>query len=99
MVAAGPVAAQESAQDAVPVGQQLPAESGQQIGADGRDEPVVRAQPPEDFLDLVEPQTNYVDIYYGGVKVATGLATFTPSYVQLLDPLAVMPALADVAEP
>ena len=53
MVAAGPVAAQESAQDAVPVGQQLPAESGQQIGADGRDEPVVRAQPPEDFLDLV----------------------------------------------
>ena len=99
VVAARPVAGQDSAQDAAPIGQQLPAESGQQIGADGRDEPVVRAQPPEDFLDLVEPQTNYVDIYYGGVKVATGLATFTPSYVQLLDPLAVMPALADVTEP
>jgi len=90
---------QDNSQDTVVIGQQLPAESGQQVGADNRDEPVVRAQPPEDFLDLVEPQTNYIDIYYGGVKVATGLATFTPSYVQLIDPLAVMPALADVTDP
>ena len=95
----GGVLAQDSAQNAVPVGQQLPVESGQTIGADGPDEPAVRAQPPKDFLDLVEPQTNYVDIYYGGVKVATGLATFTPTSVQLLDPLAVMTALADVTDP
>ena len=90
--------AQDSGQDVVAIGQQLPVESGQEIGADGPEEPAVRAQPPEDFIDLVEPQTNFVDIYYGGLKVATGLATFTPSSVQLLDPLAVMPALADVTD-
>ncbi len=90
-------AAQDSgSSDPAAIGQEYSGEGGTAIGADPAGEAVVRAQPPEDFLELVEPQTNYVDIYYGGVKVATALATFTPSQVQLLNPLEVMPALSDV---
>jgi len=62
-------------------------------------QPVVRAQPPEGFIDLLEPQTNYVDVYYGGRKIASTLATFTPDHVQFDDPFALMSGLADVTAP
>lgn len=86
-----PPAGQEAA---VPIGQEPPPAAG----ADP-DKFEVRAQPPEDFLDLVAPQTTVIDVYYGGTKVATALATFTPSYVQIHDTLALMPSFGDVTEP
>lgn len=80
------------------------AAASQAAGPDGagRKQPAKRPPStwvPPGFEALLEPQTTQIDVYYGGVFVASSLATFTPTEITLLEPDPVVAAIPDVLNP
>ncbi len=53
---------------------------------------------PEGFEFLSEPQTTFVDIYFGGNNIGGTLATFTPDAITFDDPIAVVDMLPNLID-
>ena len=63
--------------------------------------PVVSAEDwiPEGFEDLANPQETVVDVFYGGVYLASVTARFEPGSITVLDSLPVVARLPDLLDP
>ena len=53
---------------------------------------------PEGFEDLVEPQTNVVDVYYNGEPITAAVATYAPGTIEFDDPEAIVAEMADLGD-
>ena len=54
---------------------------------------------PAGFESLTEPQTTFMDVYYGGVPLATVLATYTLDGVSFEDPAEILQLIPAVKNP
>ncbi len=54
---------------------------------------------PPGFETLLDPQTNQVDVYYGGVYLTSALATFTPTRITFNNPADITQHIPDLLAP
>lgn len=55
--------------------------------------------PPEGFEDLMRPQTNLVDVYFGGRLQGQVTATFEPGRLTFANPAAVVALVSEIEDP
>ncbi|MCB1692522.1 MAG: CS1-pili formation C-terminal domain-containing protein [Pseudomonadales bacterium] len=54
---------------------------------------------PPGFEQLLQPQTTFVDVYYGGAFLLSTTATFTPTEISFQSPAEITAKIPDILEP
>ncbi|KEI72026.1 TcfC E-set like domain-containing protein [Endozoicomonas elysicola] len=60
---------------------------------------LAQVNPPQGFESLLKPQQSLVDIYYGGQLLISQMVTYTPEWVELSDPAAVVKVIPNLKDP
>lgn len=67
-----------------------------QPSGDRERQPLLASAPPEEFEELLRAQKTVVDVFFGGERLGTALAEFTPDSIRFLNPEEVISRIPNV---
>jgi hypothetical protein len=75
------------------------APSAPKVYDDDADSPVmIVSGVPEGFDELLEPETNVIDVFYNGAFIASAVATYSPGFVVFENPFEIVSGIPDVLD-